>query len=160
MPKVLVCSTEMSQITFRRRFSGYLKSAIFVIFVSDSLWSSFLLKILVWKIVSQFVRSNRQIFIFRCISNHPYLKRRLRMLKLKKKKQTKNKNQSKDKRTKRRKNIHAKPLNDSFVRHFSIAFSPWGLIVISNISLKILQKLLPFSLLFYLLHKNPSDNYF
>ena len=37
MPKVLVCSTEMSQITFRRRVSGYLKSAIFVIFVSDSL---------------------------------------------------------------------------------------------------------------------------
>lgn len=105
MPKVLVCSTEMSQITFRRRVSGYLKSAawLFVIFVSDSLWSSFLLTILVWKIVSQFVRSNRQIFIFRCISNHPYLKRRLRMLKLKKKKQTKNKNQSKDKRTKRRK---------------------------------------------------------
>ena len=81
-------------ITFRRRVSGYLKSAawLFVIFVSDSLWSSFLFTILVWKIVLQFVRSNRQIFILRCISNHPYHKRRLRMLKLQKtNKQTKKK---------------------------------------------------------------------
>ena len=160
MPKVLVCSTEMSQITFRRRVSGYLKSAawLFVIFVSDSLWSSFLLTILVWKIVLQFVRSNRQIFILTCISYHPYHKRRLRMLKLKKKT---NKQKTKTK-TKTNKQKEEKTYMQShwMTRHFSIAFSPWGLIVISNISLKNVQKLLPFSLLCYLLHKNPNDNYF
>ena len=76
----------------------------------------------------------------------------------KKNKQTKKK--TKTNKQKEEKTYMQSHWMTNFVRHFSIAVSPWGLIVISNISLKNVQKLLPFSLLFYLLHKNPNDNYF
>lgn len=110
---------------FLRRISGLSKLAAWflVIFVSDSIWSSFLLTILGRKLFySLFVQTVKSLSkrkcpwilgLLRCISNHPVHIRRWSPLKLKKKKKRKGKKkkgQEKDKQTKRGKQIHAKPL--------------------------------------------------
>ena len=110
---------------FLRRISGLSKLAAWflVIFVSDSIWSSFLLTILGRKLFySLFVQTVKSLSkrkcpwilgLLRCISNHPVHIRRWSPLKLKKQKKRKgkkNKGQEKDKQTKRGKQIHAKPL--------------------------------------------------
>lgn len=161
---------------FLRRISGLSKLAAWflVIFVSDSIWSSFLLTILGRKLFySLFVQTVKSLSkrkcpwilgLLRCISNHPVHIRRWSPLKLKKQKKRKGKKKQRPRKrqtNKKRKTNTRKAIGyDSFVRHIPLlsVLKVWEWS--QTYPSENVQKRLPFSLLLHLLNKNLNDNYF